>query len=83
VGLGQLGLTGTDSQGEQGFEADEARRRERLRRAGTRGTGKRAFWFVERDPIARRGVRLPRESAGVDETTSDKSLSGTFRQTGG
>ena len=83
MGLGQPGLSGTDSQGEQSFEAGEARRRERLRCAETRGTGKRVIRFAERDPGARRGRRPPRESAGVAETASDKSLSSAFLQAGG
>jgi hypothetical protein len=80
---GNLGRARTNSQGEEGFEAGEAGAKRPLRCSRSRATGKRAFWFEEREPIVLGGTRQLRESVGVGETGGDKVSSGGLRNVGG
>jgi len=79
---GQLVWARTDSQEDQGSEVGEAggtRRFCGLDPGGPGGAPRRA----EREPIVGGGIRLLRESVGVEETGGDKVRATTPRHVGG
>jgi hypothetical protein len=69
VSPGKLGVARTDSQEDQGFEVGEAGGMGRLRRSGSRGTGRYTFGSAKWKPRRHRGNQATAlKGVGVGET---------------